>query len=92
MDIARFVVRHPRLYHATFEENAPSILKHGLLTSADIFRGGGWSQEQADKELSRPRSEAMEVEWPSGDRFILRDQKPLRVSHLKKAFSPYLPG
>lgn len=86
MDLDLFAERFPRLFHATFEENTPGIMRRGLLCAQDLVSHSGLSAQATETILSERRADLVEIALPGGDTAILRDQIPLRLSHLKQKY------
>lgn len=86
MDLDLFAERFPRLFHATFEENIPVIMRRGLLCAADLVSQTGLSVQVIENMLSERRADLVEIALPGGDTAILRDQIPLRLFHLERRY------
>jgi hypothetical protein len=84
MDPERFAKRFPVLYHATHANNVPGIKKHGLLCAEDIVLRAKLAAHESDRLLTQPRPDFVSLDLPDGEIAILRDQKPLRIDHLKR--------
>lgn len=75
---------HPRLFHMTADGAWPHIRRHGLLSTAAILdRVGVEGTLRRDLEETR-RTESVVLETDTGDRFVLRDQKPLHLGKLER--------
>ena len=76
---------YPWLYHMADEQSWESIRKHGLLSTSallDLFEVKGQQRAQIEK---RHRPEAVEITHAAHRRAVVRDQKPLIESKLRKS-------
>ena len=76
-----FLDLHPRVYHMTSDGAWASVQRHGLLSTSAILDLAGYDDSQRVWLESRRRPESVTVSV-DGDRFVLRDQKPLNESKL----------
>jgi hypothetical protein len=83
--IEQLVAKYPRLYHMAAFDSWNSIKKYGLLSTSrllDLFEVP--SSERFKIENAR-RSESVPIEHKRLGRAVIRDQKPLSESKLKKS-------
>jgi len=92
MTTTEFCARYPFLYHMAEHDAWPSILKHGLLSSEEIVgRSKDLSPETKRRLLTERRPQKVEVFDGFGNRFVLRDQKPLTKGALEKCLEDMVP-
>lgn len=82
MKLDDLVERYPRLFHMAEHSSWNGMLKHGLLSTAAVLDLVQASPEDRDKYGRKHRPEKIELESKSGDRFVLRDQKPMNDERL----------
>jgi hypothetical protein len=85
VSIDELVTTYPRLYHVTSEGSWPSIQRHGLLSTEallDLFKIEGDHRNQI---LGARRPECVPITHPQYGKAVIRDQKPLIESKLRKA-------
>lgn len=78
---------YPRLYHMAEEGAWDGIMRHGLLSTSallDLFEVSGAKRKQIESER---RSESMVVTHPVHGRAVIRDQKPMDDTGLRRALS-----
>lgn len=75
---------YPRLYHITSEASWPSIQEHGLLSTEALLDLFGIDGEFRDRILAARRPDSVSISHPRYGSAIIRDQKPLIESRLRK--------
>ena len=76
---------YPKLFHITWGDSWASIKKHGLLSIKALLCLSDKSNEEVVK-LTRGRRKCwVEVELPERSRAVLRDQKPMTDTGLRRA-------
>lgn len=86
-----FAGRYPRLYHMAEAGVWPSVEKHGLLSTSallDLFEVNG---DQRRRIQSEHRSESVHITHPRHGTAVIRDQKPMRESALRKCLRGMTP-
>jgi hypothetical protein len=79
-----FIRRYPRLYHMAALGSWDSVRRHGLLSTSallDLFEIEG--NQRTEIEAQR-RPESRVIEHPEHGRAVVRDQKPMSESALRK--------
>lgn len=85
MDLDKFIVQKPYLYHLTYKENLESIFKTGTLYSAEyLFKLSGDSKAQRYITTKRVEKIKINVE---GFEIIIRDQHPISEVALEKCLT-----
>lgn len=77
----------PRLFHVAEAGSWPSIQRHGLLSTAallDLFEVSGNDREQIE---SRRRSESVPVRHPVHGQALIRDNKPIVETVLRRTLT-----
>ena len=69
--------RYPRLYHIACKNSSSSIKKHGLLSTSELLRECGKSDEEIRKLTHFKRPTPVTIECSGRQTFVLRDQKPI---------------
>ena len=82
MTVERFIEAYPRLYHMAAAGAWPSIARYGLLSTTAVLDLVGVSPEERMRLEASRRPESVELVSSSGDRFVIRDQKPLSLAKL----------
>ena len=85
--IDELVSRYPRLYHMAAERSWSGIERHGLRSTTallDLFEVKG---ERRTELESRHRPECVTIEHPSYGSAVIRDQKPMDDSGLRRALT-----
>jgi len=80
----QFAMHYPRLYHMAEAGVWPSIEKHGLLSTTallDLFEINGDLRRAIE---TKHRPESVTVTHPRHGKAVIRDQKPMRESALRK--------
>lgn len=75
---------HPSLFHMTADGAWPHILRHGLLSTTAILDLVGLSGDQRFRLEEERRLESVVLDAGAGERFVLRDQKPLHPGKLER--------
>jgi hypothetical protein len=91
MDAEQLIKNHPRLYHMAEKDAWLSIQKHGLLSTTallDLFEIKG-NQREALESAHRP--ESVTITHPTHGRAVVRDQKPMSDSGLRRCLSGVSP-
>jgi hypothetical protein len=84
VSVKEIVTAHPQLYHMAEANSWGSIMQRGLLSTTallDLFEYKG--QQRAAIE-SKHRPESVTISHPKYGEAVIRDQKPMRESALKK--------
>ncbi len=91
MEVERIVQRFPRLFHMADKDAWPSIQRHGLLSTTallDLFEIKGKAREALE---SAHRPESVTITHPIHGRAVVRDQKPMSDSGLRRCLSGVTP-
>jgi hypothetical protein len=75
---------YPRLYHITSQGSWPSIQRHGLLSTEALLDLFGVDADVRERILATRRPESVPITHPQHGHAIIRDQKPLIESRLRK--------
>ncbi|MBM4044352.1 MAG: hypothetical protein FJ279_04495 [Planctomycetes bacterium] len=78
------VARHPHLYHMAADGAWPNILRRGLLSTTAILDLFGLTGDRRRMLEQEPRRDSVVLQTDSGERFVLRDQKPLHPGKLER--------
>lgn len=78
------ITLYPSLYHMAADAAWPLILRHGLLSTSAVLDLVGLSGESRRRLEEERRPESVTLQMGSGDRFVLRDQKPLNPGKLER--------
>jgi hypothetical protein len=84
LTIDEFCKLRPSVYHVTSVGAIEQIRRHGLLSTAAILELVGYQGDQFERLFSRRRTSSEEISDPVHGVFILRDQKPLPETQLRK--------
>jgi len=85
MDINKFIINRPTLYHLTNENNLPIILKHGRIYSTNsLIEMSSNLDYYPIKRQRRPNHITIDV---NGDMISIRDQRPISEKALQKCLT-----
>ena len=84
MDTDCLVKTHPELYHMTEGGTWPNIRKHGLWSTSALLDMCGKRSRERYKIESCIRPESVAMEGATCGRVVIRDQKPMRETMLKR--------
>lgn len=82
--VDELILHFPRLYHMAEGDSWPSIRKHGLLSVTallDLFEVNGARRREIE---GKRRPESVLIEHAACGRALIRDQKPMSESALRK--------
>ena len=79
-----FVAAFPKLYHMAHQDSWASIRKHGLLSTTALLDLFGVDGELRHHIESEHRAEYMRIENPKYGAAMIRDQKPMSDSGLRR--------
>ena len=85
VSVDELIARYPRLYHVSELGSWEGMRRHGLLSTTallDLFEITGRTREDLE---SSHRPESRTIEHPAHGRAVLRDQKPMDDSGLRRA-------
>lgn len=88
MELEELTQQYPRLYHMAESGTWDSIKTHGLLSTSallDLFEISGPARTSI---VSQHRPRAVEITHPRHGRAVIRDQKPMSESALRKCLDP----
>jgi hypothetical protein len=91
MDPEVLVRTFPRLYHMADHEAWPSVQRHGLLSTSallDLFEIKGPERERLE---AAHRPESVPIHHPVHGRAVIRDQKPMSDSGLRRCLTGATP-
>lgn len=74
---------HPRIFHMAADGAWTHIRRYGLMSTAAILDLAGIRGQDREAIEEERRPESVVVTIPGGDRFVLRDQKPLHPDKLE---------
>jgi hypothetical protein len=77
-------ISYPQLYHMAEASSWPSISRHGLLSTTALLDMYEISGAQRILLESRHRPESVSINHPKYGSAVIRDQKPMRESALRK--------
>jgi hypothetical protein len=80
----QFAQRYPSLYHATYAGGWSSIQQHGLLSASALLDLRGEGGELREKIESHHRRESVTIPLSSNCQAVIRDQKPMSESALRR--------
>ena len=82
---------YPLLYHMAWDGSWPSIREYGLLSTAELLREYGKSDNEIRELTQKRRPHWVTIETPGRPRAVIRDQKPLTDGGLRKALKDGMP-
>src|SRR5688572_22768302 len=91
VDAKRLWEEYPRLFHMAEAGSWPSIRKHGLLSTSallDLFEISGRERTRVE---SQHRPESVTISHPKHGRAIIRDQKPMSGTALRRCLIGMMP-
>lgn len=84
MTVEELLAVYPRLWHMAMDDSWPSIEKHGLLSTSALLDLYGYTGEKRNLIEARHRPQSIPIEAKGLPGAIIRDQKPMSDSALKK--------
>lgn len=75
---------YPRLYHVAAADSWPSISKYGLLSTSRLLDLYGISGKERERIESCHRPESVVISNPQHGMAVIRDQKPMHETVLRK--------
>lgn len=82
--------QYPVLYHIAWGDSWSSIKEHGLLSTKELLRLYGKSEDEIIALTQARRQHWVEINCPGRPRAMLRDQKPLTDAGLRRALPDYI--
>ena len=76
---------YPVLYHIAWGGSSPSIQEHGLLSTKALLRLYGKTDKEIAALTQARRAHWVEIDCPGRPSAVLRDQKPMTDSGLRRA-------
>lgn len=87
----QFALYYPRLYHMAEAGVWPSIQRHGLLSTVALLDLFEINDDRRRAILSEHRPESVTITHPVHGSAVIRDQKPMRESALRKCLRGMTP-
>ncbi len=87
----QFVSYYPRLYHMAEADSWDSIRKHGLLSTTALLDLFEIARERRRVIVAEHRPQSICIQHPKHGAAIIRDQKPMRESALRKCLNGMTP-
>lgn len=84
IELEKLSINYPRLYHVAEADSWPSISKHGLLSTSGLLDLYGVNGQERELIESCRRPESVVISHPTHGRAVVRDQKPMHESVLRK--------
>lgn len=85
IDPAQLVERYPRLYHMAADGSWDSIVRHGLLSTSALLDLFEYRDAQRYRLEAAHRPESVVIEHPIHGQAVIRDQKPMDDTGLRRS-------
>lgn len=82
--------QYPRIFHMAEADTWSSIRRHGLLSTEEVLLRSDLERSEIERLLCSQRPDKATVRVKQVGEVVLRDQKPMAESRLKKALAPGL--
>lgn len=84
METQEFSKYYPRLYHMAEDSSWDGLRERGLLSTASLVDLFEIPEPKRTELLTEHRPQSVTIEHPSYGRAVIRDQKPLQITKLKR--------
>lgn len=84
VELDQLISRHPVLFHMAENGSWPSIRRHGLLSTSALLELYGYRGTERHELESQRRPESYTLEHKSHGNAVIRDQKPMTDSALRR--------
>src|SRR5438445_4566198 len=91
MEVSELIQTFPRLDHMAEAGSWPSVQQHGLLSTTGLLELFEINGEQRQKLECRHRPERVSIHHPKHGSAVIRDQKPMDDSGLRRALRDMTP-
>ena len=91
MDERTLIEQYPRIYHMAEGGSWPLILRHGLLSTSTLLGLLECPTEQRQQIEARHRPQKVQLSHPDLGSVVIRDQKPMSDSALRKILTDGTP-